>query len=95
MGLIEVQNKQNDMTREIAQAVYAGLGKSHALVLSAGGCTICEACALANQEPCRYPEDAMASLEAYEFNVTLIGEVSSLRCINGANTVTYFGGVLT
>ena len=92
-GMREAKRQHNEMTFEVARAVYAELGRDQALVLSAGGCPQCEICAMPEGKPCRHPEDALASLEAYGVNVAEIGKVSSLRYINGVNTVTYFSGV--
>jgi len=92
-GMDEAKNKHRAMTLEIARWVYEELGNSQALVLSAGGCTACPACGIQTAEPCRFPEQALVSLEAYGVNVSQISEVSSMRYINGANTVTYFSGV--
>ncbi|MCL2321086.1 MAG: DUF2284 domain-containing protein [Oscillospiraceae bacterium] len=92
-GMMEGQRKHNAMTHEIAQIVYDELGRDNALVLGAGGCSLCEKCAIQTNEPCRYPDDALSSLEAYGINVTKICEVSKLKYINGINTVTYFSGV--
>ena len=92
-GMMEGQAKHNKMARSIARLVYEGLGKDKALVLSAGGCSFCEVCGIITGEPCRAPENAMASLEAYGINVSEIGRVSDLKYINGVNTVTYFAGV--
>ena len=35
------------------------------LQLGAGGCTVCERCTKVDDEPCRFPDRAVASLEAY------------------------------
>ena len=94
-GMMEAMENHQDMTKKIASAVYAALGKSAALVLSAGGCTLCPACAAKSNEPCRRPDALLVSLEAYGVNVSQVGEVSGLGYINGPNTVTYFSGVFT
>ena len=45
-------------------------------------------------EPCRFPEKAFPSLEAYGVFVSKLAQACGMRYINGANTVTYFGVVL-
>ena len=45
-------------------------------------------------EPCRFPEKAIGSLEAYGVNVSLLAQTAGMRYINGQNTVTYFGAIL-
>ena len=64
------------------------------LFLCAGGCRICEVCAKKTGEPCRHPELAMPSLEAYGVNVSKLATAAGMKYINGQNTVTYFSGVL-
>ena len=64
------------------------------LNLGAGGCSICEQCAKRTDEPCRHPDEAVASLEAYGVNVSALAKSADMKYINGQNTVTYFGAVL-
>jgi len=92
-GMMIAQKKHSDMAQKIARIVYSKLGKSQALILSAGSCSTCETCGFITAEPCRHPADALVSLEAYGINLTQISEISALHYINGPNTVTYFGGV--
>ena len=63
------------------------------LHLGAGGCRFCEVCAKKTNEPCRHPEIALVSLEAYGINVSKLAETADMKYINGQNTVTYFGAV--
>jgi len=93
-GMMAAQQKHNAMTLEIAHCLYAQMGRENVLVLAAGGCSKCEKCAAETGEPCRFPDDALSSLEAYGINVSKIGEVSGMKYINGPNTVTYFSGAL-
>jgi hypothetical protein len=62
--------------------------------LRAGGCGVCEVCAKRTGEPCRFPEKAMPSLEAYCVNVSELARAAGMKYVNGQNTVTYFGAVL-
>ena len=64
------------------------------LHLGAGGCGVCEVCAQRENKPCRFPDLAMASLEAYGVNVSELAKSAGMKYINGVNTVTYFGAVL-
>ena len=65
------------------------------LHLSKGGCGVCKTCAKRENQPCRFPEKAMASLEAYGINVSATVKSTSMKYVNGENTVTYFGLILT
>ena len=91
-GMMAAQEKHNAQTLVVAREVYTNLGREHALVLAAGGCTLCEKCAAVANEPCPHPEDALSSLEAYGIFVAKIGDVSGMKYINGKDTVTYFSG---
>lgn len=64
------------------------------LELTAGGCNICKQCAKLHDEPCRFPEKAISSLEAYCMQVSQLAEVCGMKYINGKDTVTYFGAYL-
>ena len=92
-GMMEAQAKHNTQTFEIADQIYGYYGRANVLVLAAGGCTLCDVCAVKTNEPCRHPNEALSSLEAYGIHVAKIEEVSGLKYINGKDTVTYFSGV--
>lgn len=68
--------------------------RENMLVLSAGGCKLCQRCGAIDGVPCRFPDKALASLESYGMNVSKLAGVCGMKYINGQNTVTYFGGVL-
>ncbi len=63
-----------------------------ALCLGAGGCRVCEACAY--PEPCRFPEKAMSSMEAYGLFVTQVCRDSGLPYYYGPKTIAYSACVL-
>ena len=90
-GMMDAAAKHNAMTEKIARLLYPKV--ENILILSAGGCSICKTCGIITNEPCRDRKHAFSSLEAYGINVSQIGEISSLKYINGPNTVTYFAGV--
>ncbi len=64
------------------------------LPLSAGCCNICERCAYLDSEPCRHPDQAVASVEAYGMNVIALQKIAGLPYNNGKNSVTYVGLIL-
>ncbi len=84
-------------TYPLAQAlrsVFCEAGITDALHLGAGGCGVCKVCAKRTDEPCRFPDKAMPSLEAYGINVSELAKAAGMKYTNGQNTVTYFGAVL-
>ena len=92
-GMVEAKK----IFRPIAQKlrdVFCDMGIKMVLHLSAGGCGVCKVCAKRTNEPCRFPEKAIPSLEAYGINVSRLASAAEMKYINGQNTVTYFGAVL-
>jgi predicted metal-binding protein len=91
-GMMRGKDIHNAMTLETADRAREHLGPD-VLVLGAGGCFLCETCAVVTEEPCRSPGRAISSLEAYGIDVSKIGTVTDMKYINGADTVTYFSGL--
>lgn len=63
------------------------------ILLSNGGCTICEKCTYPTS-PCRFPDRAYQALEGYGVIVSELAKTAGMKYINGKDTVTYFGMVL-
>ena len=62
------------------------------LMLSNEGCGLCKECTYPDA-PCRFPDRSHGSLEGYGLFVSKLAKQAGMNYINGANTVTYFGGV--
>lgn len=90
-GMMAAGARMNRLLRAIQQKLPPNPA---ALLLGAGGCRFCERCAKLDGVPCRFPSKALASLEAYGVNVSLLAPQAGMRYTNGTNTVTYFGAVL-
>lgn len=89
-GMQKAGQKINKLTRKIQnEHIFQG----DCLHLGAGGCRVCKTCSKKNNEPCRFPDKAISSLEAYGINVSLLANACGMNYINGINTVTYFGAV--
>ena len=91
-GMLAAGQRQNQLAREIRSLLETR--DLAFLQLGAGGCRRCSVCAKRTGEPCRFPEEAMSSLEAYCIDVSRLAERCGMRYINGVNTVTYFGAAL-
>lgn len=65
------------------RAQYPGL-----LPLGSGGCTLCESCAYPDA-PCRQPEEAFPSMEAYGLLVSEVCTSNGLGYYYGPQTMTY------
>lgn len=59
------------------------------LSLSAGTCTVCKKCAY--PMPCRYPDKAISSMEAYGILVSQLCIDSNIGYYYGKGTITYSG----
>lgn len=92
-GMIEAKKLGRKMSQELRK-VFEIADMDKVLHLGAGGCGVCEKCAKQTGEPCRFPELALASLEAYGVNVSELAKTAGMKYINGQDTVTYFGAVL-
>ena len=92
-GMMDAGIAHNRLMVEMRQKL-AEFPLSRVLHLGAGGCRMCEVCAKRTGEPCRHPEDAVASLETYGVNVSKLAPAAGMKYINGKDTVTYFGAML-
>jgi len=84
--------RHNKLAQKL-RGVFSARGVANPLHLGAGGCRVCPTCAKRTNAPCRNPELAMTSLEAYGINVSRLAAAAGMKYINGQNTVTYFGAV--
>lgn len=91
-GMLKAGRLHNQLAKFV-QAYVKSLTDEPFLHLGAGGCRLCARCAILDNAPCRFPGDALGSLEAYCIDVTQLARASGLNYINGANTVTYFGAL--
>ena len=62
-------------------------------IFSNEGCGKCKTCTYPDA-PCRFPDKLHPSLVGYCFMVSELADKAGIHYINGANTVTYFGGIL-
>ena len=92
-GMIEARRKMPGISLKLRKE-FKDKNICNALHLGVGNCGVCEKCAKATNEPCRYPELALPSLESYGVNVSELAKAAGMKYINGQNTVTYFGAVL-
>ncbi len=86
---IEVVHK--DRFAELA--VFAHSTHAEALCLSAGGCRICKSCTYPDA-PCRFPDRAYSSMEAYGLFVTQVCKDNDINYYYGEKTMTYTSCVL-
>lgn len=92
-GMVDRAREHAQVSQRVQQAVQPLLKKPF-LHLSCGGCRLCETCARRDNQPCRHPQKALASLEGSGVDVYNTTKDTPLKYINGQNTVTFFGMVL-
>jgi predicted metal-binding protein len=92
-GMQEAARRHNQLLKSIFSQIPPYL--EDVLKLGAGACMVCgEPCAKRSNDPCRSPNKAIASMEAYGIAVSELAERCGLQYINGVNTITYFGAIL-
>lgn len=92
-GMTEASLAHNHMIRDLANLVTERFPAYALLPLGCGGCGFCERCTCPGA-PCRFPEQALASLEGYGIDVKELVESCGLSYINGVNTVSFVGALL-
>lgn len=92
-GMVEGSRNHGLLSDRITEGLRLFEGERF-LHLSNGGCHLCETCAAKTNEPCRFPEKALPSVESYGMDVYRTAKACGLKYNNGPNTVGYFGIVL-
>jgi len=86
------RTEEKHLTR--LHTLYEEIRKEYpnALCLGSGGCRVCGKCAY--PEPCRFPEKAISSMEAYGLFVTQVCRDNGAQYYHGEKTVTYTACIL-
>ena len=93
-GMLEAAGVHDTVFRNLLKGIRDEYADEKLLPLLAGCCDICPTCAYLDDEPCRNPDDAVSSLEAYGINVIALQKSAGLPYYSGKNTVTYVGLIL-
>ena len=83
----------NARLRDLRRRLAAEYPDRAVLVLGCGGCGFCPSCTCPDA-PCRFPAEALSSVEAYGLDVKALLESVDLSYVNGKGTVSYVGAVL-
>ncbi|SHK22388.1 Predicted metal-binding protein [Desulfatibacillum alkenivorans DSM 16219] len=92
-GMMAGAKDFQDRIQNLRNAIRESLSLEDFVILGVGACQVCETCSYANGEPCRFPEKALYSVEAYGIDAMKMMKDAGLKYYNGPNTVTYIGGV--
>lgn len=81
--------QHKEMFRAFDQVLRAA-GFEGTLALGAGGCNVCDTCTYPDA-PCRFPDKALSSMEAYGLLVSDVCKRNGLGYYYGPGTMTYTG----
>ena len=96
-GMMAGHDKHTELFRKAVTRVVPLLSDTETpphLALCAGACSLCETCTFTSGKPCRYPDQAMSALEAYDIDATALITSAGLSYNNGPATVSYIGLLL-
>ena len=93
-GMFEGKKIHEQVFRDILQKIKNKYDFEDLLPLDVGCCQLCPKCAYLDDEPCRHPDKAVSSLEAYGIDVVALEKSVGIPYHNGKNTVSYVGLVL-
>jgi predicted metal-binding protein len=93
-GMLEGAKIHEKVFRALLGNIRGKYPSEDLLPLNAGCCSICEKCAYPDGEPCRHPDQAVSSVEAYGMNVIALEKSAGIPYYNGKNTITYVGLIL-
>ena len=93
-GMLDAAKLHEAVFRDLLERIRKRYPSEELLPLSAGCCSICERCAYADREPCRHPDQAVSSVEAYGMNVIALQKSAGLPYYHGKDKVCYVGLIL-
>ncbi|MHC1694412.1 MAG: DUF2284 domain-containing protein [Eubacteriales bacterium] len=93
-GMEKAAQLHKKVLDDISEVFRSEYGAGDFIKLGVGKCTICGECAILTGEPCRFPDEAISSVEAYGMDVRKLCEEHGLKYINGQDTVSYVGMIV-
>jgi predicted metal-binding protein len=93
-GMMEGAKVHDAIFREMMDKIRQKYPLEAVLPLNAGCCSVCEKCAYQDGEPCRHPDLAVSSVEAYGMNVIALQKIAGIPYYHGKTTVCYVGLIL-
>lgn len=92
---VETMQQTEALQRQRFTAFVERVRREHpdCLPMATGACTVCQSCTYPDA-PCRFPEKAIPSMEAYGLWVSKVCEDSGLPYYYGKGTITYTACVL-
>ena len=89
-GMMKAEEIHIGIFNKIFDYIKLHRDNSDVLALNVGACKVCKECTYPD-EACRFPDKAIASLEAYCIDVNALLACCDIAYNNGPNTVSYVG----
>ena len=93
-GMLAAAKIHEKVFRTLLARIRKEFPEEEILPLNAGCCSLCEECGYVTQEPCRHPDQAVSSVEAYGMNVIALQKSAGLPYYKGKESVIYVGLIL-
>jgi len=93
-GMLAAAGEHQVLFRKFLKNVKRMFPGETLLPLDAGCCSFCDKCAYQDSVPCRNPEEAVSSIEAYGMDVAALMKSGGLQYNHGKKTVGFVGLVL-
>jgi predicted metal-binding protein len=90
-GMVKAAEVHEVVFRKILGHIKSDSKYPDVLALNVGDCKACKKCTYTDGEPCRFPDKAVASVEAYCIDVNALLTSCGLAYNNGPDTVSYVG----
>lgn len=93
-GMVEGMKHHEEVFRALLGKLREKHDLEEMLPLNAGCCRICPKCAYLEGEPCRNPDEAVSSVEAYGIDVAALSKSAGLSYHSGKGTLSFVGLIL-
>ncbi|MDY6827656.1 MAG: DUF2284 domain-containing protein [Bacillota bacterium] len=94
-GMMTAKKKHEQVLRKVYRHLLKEYRPEDALILSAGACELCKKhCTYTDGEPCRHPNLALSSLEAYGIDVVDLTKKYAVPYHYSDQTLAYVGLIL-
>lgn len=93
-GMLSAARAHQSQFRKFLDTVRSTHPGEPLLPLDAGCCSYCETCAYEDGEPCRHPDQALSSVEAYGMDVAALMRRAGLAYGTGKETLCFVGLLL-
>lgn len=93
-GMVDGAKIHDQVFRKVLDMMKTNYHFSKIFPLNAGCCNYCKKCAYLDKEPCRFPDKAVASVEAYGIDVMRMEVAAGIPYYNGKGTYSFVGLIL-